>query len=54
MSSLDHDQARASKAAFSISEFCSICSIGRTTCYAEIKAGRLETVKVGRRTLART
>jgi excisionase family DNA binding protein len=41
----------APKAALSIVEFCEHVGIGRTTCYAEIKVGRLKTVKVGRRTL---
>jgi len=39
------------KDAYSIAEFCHRYSIGRTTCYAEIKAGRLHVVKAGRRTL---
>jgi excisionase family DNA binding protein len=40
-----------SKAAFSIEEFCSSYSVGKTTAYEEINAGRLRAVKVGRRTL---
>jgi len=51
MSTLDRRRGESPKAALSIAEFCASCSIGRTTCYAEIKAGRLRTVKVGRRTL---
>jgi excisionase family DNA binding protein len=37
--------------AFSIDDFCSRYGIGRTTAYEEIRTGRLEAVKVGRRTL---
>ena len=40
-----------SKAAFSIEEFCNSYSVGKTTAYEEINAGRLHAVKVGRRTL---
>jgi excisionase family DNA binding protein len=36
---------------FSLKEFCFRNGIGRTTAYKEIKAGRLHTKKVGRRTL---
>jgi excisionase family DNA binding protein len=39
------------KRAFSISEFCARYSIGRTTAYKEIAAGRLGAIKVGHRTL---
>ena len=37
--------------AFSIDDFCSRYGIGRSTIYDEIRTGRLEAVKVGRRTL---
>ena len=37
--------------AFSISEFCQRYSVGRTVAYAEIAAGRLQALKLGRRTL---
>jgi excisionase family DNA binding protein len=37
--------------AFSINDFCVRYGIGRTTIYEEIRTGRLEAVKVGRRTL---
>jgi hypothetical protein len=36
---------------FSLKEFCFRNAIGRTTAYKEIKAGRLLTKKVGKRTL---
>ena len=39
------------KVAYSIPEASKRMSIGRTAVYAEIKAKRLQTVKVGRRTL---
>jgi excisionase family DNA binding protein len=39
------------KRAFSLAEFCIRYDVGRTTAYAEIKAGRLRVVKVGKRTL---
>jgi excisionase family DNA binding protein len=37
----------------SISEAASVLSVGRTFTYGLIKAGRLETVKLGRRTLVK-
>lgn len=40
-----------SKAAFSIDQFCDVYSVGKTTVYEEIKAGRLQAVKARRRTL---
>jgi excisionase family DNA binding protein len=39
------------KRAFSIDEFCARYNVGRTTTYAEIKAGRLDVVKIGKKTL---
>lgn len=39
------------KASESVDEFCARYGIGRTTFYAEVKAGRLRVVKLGRRTL---
>jgi excisionase family DNA binding protein len=44
-------EAKVSKAAFSVEDFCRSYSVGKTTAYEEISAGRLHAVKVGRRTL---
>jgi len=37
--------------ALTVNEFCKSVGIGRTSVYAEIKAGRLIALKVGRRTI---
>ena len=37
--------------AYSIREACEASSLGRTTIYAHIKAGRLKAVRVGARTI---
>ena len=37
--------------AISVTEFCQTFSIGRSTFYQEVKAGRLKVRKVGMRTL---
>ena len=37
--------------AFSIEEFCRRYGVGRTTAYAEMKAGRLRRRKVGKRSI---
>jgi hypothetical protein len=37
--------------AYSISALCEASQVGRTTVYAEIKAGRLLATKVGHRTI---
>ncbi len=37
--------------AFDPQEFCRAFSIGKTTFYSELKAGRLRAVKAGRKTL---
>jgi len=39
------------KAAYSIAEFCSLVSLGRSRVFEEIREKRLHIVKVGRRTL---
>jgi excisionase family DNA binding protein len=39
------------KRAYAIREFCKRFSVGRTTAYQEIKAGRLKIVKLRKRTL---
>ena len=40
-----------SKRAFSIHEFCQLYGVSKTLVYKEIKSGRLQTMKVGRRRL---
>ena len=42
------------RAAYTVNEFCAAHGIGRTTFYAELKAGRINVVKCGRRTLVPT
>lgn len=37
--------------AFTVNEFCDAHAIGRTRFYREVRAGRLRTLKAGRRTL---
>jgi hypothetical protein len=44
-------QRRASQRAMSIRAFCETYNLGRTSTYAEIKAGRLKARKAGRRTV---
>jgi excisionase family DNA binding protein len=39
------------KLALSVADFCAAFSIGRSTFYEEVKAGRLRVLKAGRRTL---
>jgi excisionase family DNA binding protein len=46
-----HEFGSSERRAFPIADFCRRYSIGRTTAYREIAAGRLRAVKVGRRTL---
>ncbi len=41
----------SSAKAYSVSEFCRQYSIGRTTVYTEVKAGRLRLRKAGKRSL---
>lgn len=42
---------KAEKLGYSVAEACAALSLGRTSLYAHIAAGRLEIVKVGRRTI---
>lgn len=37
--------------ALSVTEFCDTCSISRSLFYQEVKAGRIQTLKAGKRTL---
>lgn len=39
------------KFALSVNDFCRACSIGRSTFYEEVKAGRIRILKAGKRTL---
>lgn len=48
MSELDEP---CSKLAYSIKEACHVSSLGRSTIYAHIAAGRLRAVRVGGRTV---
>ena len=41
----------SSRIAFSVTEFATLVSLGRTQIYKEIASGRLHPVKVGKRTL---
>lgn len=38
---------------YTVAQFCETYGIGRTTFYAEVKAGRLRTVKIGAATRVR-
>jgi len=42
---------RVAPTAITVAEFCRSVSIGRTHFYAELKAGRINVVKSGRKTL---
>lgn len=48
MQSIKHDPP---KIAYSIREACQASSLGRTTLYGHIQAGRLRAVRVGGRTI---
>lgn len=48
---MQHDTYDPTKLAYSIKEACQTSSLGRTTIYKHIAAGRLITRHVGRRTL---
>lgn len=41
----------SARLALSVGEFCDTCSISRSLFYQEVKAGRILTLKVGKRTL---
>lgn len=41
------------KELYTVAQFCEAYGIGRTTFYAEVKAGRLRTVKIGAATRVR-
>lgn len=42
---------KSDKLAYSISEACAATSLGRTTLYAHVTAGRLKAVRIGGRTV---
>lgn len=42
------------KLALSVADVCHACSIGRSTFYEEVKAGRIRVLKAGKRTLIAT
>lgn len=46
-----HPQFEAPRLGYSIKEACRISSLGRTTIYGHIAAGRLKATHVGRRTI---
>jgi excisionase family DNA binding protein len=48
---LEEDLSLAPKAAISVAEFCRTCSIGRSSFYNLVAAGRIRIRKLGRRTL---
>tara|TARA_R110000868_G_scaffold34144_3_gene123443 strand:- start:7768 stop:8001 length:234 start_codon:yes stop_codon:yes gene_type:complete len=49
--SMKSDINHIQKLAYSIREACSVSSLGRTTLYAHIAAGRLRVTRIGGRTL---
>ena len=51
MSTKSASPERLEPLAYSISEACRVSSIGRTSLYRLISEGRLETRKIGKRTL---
>jgi excisionase family DNA binding protein len=46
-----NEMSTGRKAAYTVKEFCRMFSIGRSTFYNEVSAGRLSTRKIGSRTL---
>jgi excisionase family DNA binding protein len=51
MHNAKNEAQRSSLRAFCVEEFCRRYGVGRTTAYAEMKAGRLPRRKIGRRSL---
>jgi|MDTB01.1.fsa_nt_gb excisionase family DNA binding protein len=51
---MDTHSKRPAKLAYGIAEACKSVGLGRSTLYKEITAGRLQTFKVGTRTLIRS
>jgi hypothetical protein len=49
--SLKNHPKSGSKLAYSVDEFCHLTSLGRTKVFEEIRHGRLQVKKVGRRTI---
>jgi excisionase family DNA binding protein len=47
----DNQIAPLEKAALAVSEFCKVCSIGRTSFYALVQKGEISVLKMGTRTL---
>jgi excisionase family DNA binding protein len=47
----DHERPHDHIIAYSVKEACRVSSLGRTTVYAAISAGRLRATRVGGRTL---
>lgn len=45
------DKASLLRLSYSISEACTVSSLGRTTIYGHIASGRLKVTKIGGRTL---
>lgn len=49
--SLTNDGGNPAKLAYSIKEACAASSLGRTTIYGHIGAGRLRAIRIGGRTV---
>lgn len=45
------DEFRTQRLSYSVAEACKLTSLGKTVIYKLIASGRLETKKIGRRTL---
>jgi excisionase family DNA binding protein len=48
---VNSEKRTVDRAAYTVDEFCAAHGIGRTTFYAELKAGRIKVLKCGRKTL---